>query len=80
LLINRTPLHYAVKADCVENLRTLLQCADIDPNPKNCDRTPMHDATENGNIQILEVLLADSRVDVNAADRVRHSLVLYVLS
>jgi len=64
-----TPLHIATGTDQPEIVRKLLSHKDIDVNPRSCkDLTPILMATRNGKIRALEVLLEDSRVDLDIFD------------
>lgn len=69
-----TALHLAASNGKVEMVRILLGAAGINVNAVDkCGRTPLHVAANRGgpsHVNTVRVLLEDSRVDVNAADKV----------
>ena len=89
IILNKTPLHYAITKNNIEIIKLLLACSEIDINIKSnifkiiCyiheiwlikfnysydEKTgipPLYTAIRKGNIEIIKLLLAHPKIDVN---------------
>ncbi|KAI0147144.1 ankyrin repeat-containing domain protein [Xylariaceae sp. FL1272] len=63
----RSLLCHAVHLQNIDLVRLLLQRKDINPNYSSAD-PPLHCAARTGNRSIMELLLKDARIDLNAID------------
>jgi hypothetical protein len=52
---------------------------DIEPNPRNADKRPLHEAVEQKHNEVVQIFLADERIDVNALDGVRSIIILFAI-